>query len=131
FNGEKFIAPEALAETHRPQIVSNAPENPATDRAGFYGLGWNVSYDEHGPVRLSHSGGFELGAATAVHLLPSEGLGIVVLTNAAPIGVPEAIGASFFDLVLRGKVQKDWLGAYQRAFEGLAPPPYVAAVYSR
>src|SRR5262249_49330394 len=68
FNGKQLIAAKALGETHRPQIVSHRPANPATDRAGFYGLGWNVNYDEQGRVRLSHSGGFDLGAATVVGL---------------------------------------------------------------
>jgi CubicO group peptidase (beta-lactamase class C family) len=128
FNGKQLIAAAALAETHRPQIVSRPPANPATDRATFYGLGWNVNYDEQGRVRLGHSGGFDLGAATFVGLLPSEGLGIVVLTNAAPIGVPEAISASFFDLVLRGKVEKDWLAFVKPFFEELARPAYGTAL---
>jgi CubicO group peptidase (beta-lactamase class C family) len=116
FNGKQLIAAEALAETHRPQMVSHLPENPATDRASFYGLGWNVGDDEGGRVRWNHSGGFDLGAATQIALLPAEELGIVVLTNAAPIGVPEGISASFFDLVLDGKVQRDWLGGYKQLF---------------
>jgi CubicO group peptidase (beta-lactamase class C family) len=128
FNGEQLIRAKALAETHRPQIVSRAPRDPATDRATFYGLGWNVSYDDGGRVQLTHSGGFDLGAATAVALLPSEGLGIVVLTNAAPIGVPEAICASFFDLVLKGKVKKDWLRFLRPVFEELSRPAYGTAV---
>jgi CubicO group peptidase (beta-lactamase class C family) len=128
FDGKQLIAARALGETHRPQIISSPPGNPATDRAGFYGLGWNVNYDDQGRVRLGHSGGFDLGAATVVTLLPSEGLGIAVLTNASPIGVPETISASFFDLVLHGKVQKDWGKAFQQAFEALNKPAYGTAV---
>jgi CubicO group peptidase (beta-lactamase class C family) len=128
FDGKQVLAATALAETHRPQIVSRPPENPAADSAGFYGLGWNVSYDGKGRVRLGHSGGFDLGAATAVALLPSEGLGIAVLTNAAPVGVPETICASFFDLVLHGKVEKDWGKAFEQAFEALNKPTYGTAV---
>jgi CubicO group peptidase (beta-lactamase class C family) len=126
----QIVAATALAETHRPQIVSRPPDNPASDRAGFYGLGWNVGYDEAGRVRLSHSGAFDLGAATAVSLLPSENLGIAVLTNAAPRGVPEAVAASFFDLVLGGKleVEKDWLDFYQRLFEQMLRPAYGTVV---
>jgi CubicO group peptidase (beta-lactamase class C family) len=124
FNGTPVIAAKALAETHRPQIVSQPPHNPATDRAGFYGLGWNVSYDDKGRVRLSHSGAFSLGAATAVSLVPSDELGIIVLTNAAPIGVPETVSATFLDLVLSGKAEKDWHALYKRAFEALAMPSY-------
>lgn len=112
FAGRQLVAADALAETHRPQIVSRAPADPATDRAGFYGLGWNVSYDDEGRVHLCHSGGFDLGAATVVNLLPAEQLGIVVLTNAAPVGVPEAVGAGFFDLVRHGRVERDWLGLF-------------------
>jgi hypothetical protein len=132
FSGRQVIDAKALAETHRPQIISTPPENPATDRAGFYGLGWNVNYDARGRARLGHSGGFDLGAATAVSLLPSEGLGIVVLTNAAPVGVPEALSASFIDLALNGKVGKDWGEFYERAFAELSKPTYgTAADYSR
>jgi CubicO group peptidase (beta-lactamase class C family) len=124
FNGKQIVAANALAETHRPQIVSKPPSNPATDRASLYGLGWNVNYDDKGRVRLGHSGAFDLGAATAIALLPAEDIGIVVLTNAAPIGVPEAICASFFDLVLHGRIEKDWGKAYGQAFDELNKPNY-------
>jgi hypothetical protein len=127
FEGKQVVAAKALAETHRPQIISRSPVDPATDRAGFYGLGWNVSYDDDGRVRLGHSGGFDLGAATAVALVPAERLGIVVLTNAAPIGVPEAVCASFVDLVLKGKIEKDWLEMFRPIFAALAQPAYGTA----
>ncbi len=66
FDGKQLISADALAETHRPQMISDIPKNPATDRAGYYGLGWGVSYDDQGRVRWSHSGAFSLGAATNV-----------------------------------------------------------------
>jgi CubicO group peptidase (beta-lactamase class C family) len=127
FGGRQLVAARALAETHRPQVVSSPPRDPAADRAGFYGLGWNVTYDGQGRVRLGHSGGFDLGAATAVTLLPSEGLGIAVLTNGSPVGLPEALSASFLDLVLGGKVTKDWGREYGRAFAELGRPAYGTA----
>jgi hypothetical protein len=123
FDGKQLIVAAALAETHRPQIVSRPPENAATDRAGYYALGWNVNYDDTGRVRLGHSGAFDLGAATAVSLLPAEQLGIVVLTNAAPTGVPEAVSASFLDVVINGKVQKDWFKFFAAAFKSLTDQP--------
>jgi CubicO group peptidase (beta-lactamase class C family) len=132
FEGKQVVAAKALAETHRPQIINRPPENSETDRASFYGLGWNVNYDEEGRVRLGHSGAFALGAATAVALLPAESLGIVVLTNAAPVGAPEAVCASFFDLVLKGKVEKDWLALFGPIFADQAKPAYGTAVdYSK
>jgi CubicO group peptidase (beta-lactamase class C family) len=124
FAGKQVVAAKALAETHRPQIISHPPQDPATNRAGFYGLGWNVNYDDGDRVRLGHSGAFDLGAATAVALLPAESLGIVVLTNAAPFGVPEAISASFFDLVLKGKIEKDWLEMFRPILAALSQPAY-------
>jgi CubicO group peptidase (beta-lactamase class C family) len=128
YEGKQLISADALGETHRPQIVSRPPENPATDRAGYYGLGWNVNYEDEGRVRLGHSGGFELGAATVVSLLPSERLGVIVLTNAAPIGVAEGTSASCFDLVLNGKVEKDWVKVFA---ELLTAPTDATKDYSK
>ena len=119
-DGKQLIASDALAETYRPQMVSNPARDPATDRTGFYGLGWGVNYDELGRVKLSHSGAFDLGAATTVYLLPSEQLGIVILTNAAPIGVAEALAQSFLDLATYGEVKRDWVKLYKEGFAVLA-----------
>jgi len=122
FNGLQIVDAEALAETHRPQIAR--PQDSSSGRTGFYGLGWNVDYDDQGRVRLNHSGAFDLGAATAISLLPSEGLGVVVLTNASPIGMPEAISKSLFDLVFTGKVEKDWFALYRQLFAMELKPDY-------
>ena len=87
-----------LAATHAPQIVSQPPANPATDRASIYSLGWNVSYRDDGSVSVGHSDGFNLGAGTAVYLLPGFGSGITVLTNASPIGAAETVAVESLDL---------------------------------
>ncbi|WP_449348678.1 serine hydrolase [Streptomyces shaanxiensis] len=108
FEGRQVVDAAALEQTHLPYMVSAPPHTPA-GRAGFYGLGWNVSYDDQGRLKLGHSGGFALGAATNVALLPSEKLGIVVLTNGEPIGVPEAISATFLDTAQTGGPTVDWL----------------------
>ena len=59
---------------------------------------------------LGHSGAFNLGAATAVSLLPGEQLGIVALTNGRPQGIPEAICAAFLDTAQNGAPTVDWIG---------------------
>jgi CubicO group peptidase (beta-lactamase class C family) len=123
FDGKPVVAADALGETHKPQVISTPAKKP-TDRTGFYGLGWNVSHDPAGRLTLTHSGAFDLGAATCVALLPTEQLGIVVLTNGAPIGVPEAVAYSFLDLVHAGKLGRDWLAAVTPLFEELAKPNY-------
>jgi CubicO group peptidase (beta-lactamase class C family) len=94
FGGKPVIAAEALGETFRPQAVS-APAKTSDDRIGLYGPGWNVGRDAAGRLTLGHSGAFHLDAATCVTLVPAEKLGIVVLTNGALTGVPEAVALSF------------------------------------
>ena len=59
--------------------------------------------------KLGHSGAFNLGAATAVSMLPGEQLAIVALTNGRPQGIPEAIAAGFLDTAQHGSPTVDWL----------------------
>src|SRR6266446_5266247 len=118
FDGKQIVDEKALAETHHPQILTGF--NPYTGLPGFYGLGWNVSYDEQGRLRLNHSGAFALGAATHVNLVPGEQLGIVVLTNAYPIGIAEGLGTTFLDTALYGKPTQDWLVLFKQRFSNPA-----------
>jgi CubicO group peptidase (beta-lactamase class C family) len=46
FGGRQIVEEKALAETHHPQIVNGF--NPFTLMPTFYGLGWNVGYDQQG-----------------------------------------------------------------------------------
>lgn len=118
-DGTQLIDAAALDQTHLPQITAMPPHAPF-GRAGFYGLGWDVNYDDQGRLRLSHSGGFDLGASTAVALLPSERLGIVVLTNGQPVGVPETVAATFFDIAQHGRPTVDWLPFFGEIFAQMA-----------
>jgi Beta-lactamase/Domain of unknown function (DUF3471) len=108
YDGTQVIDPDALAVTRVPHSVSSPPASPDA-RTGFYGLGWNVSYDDQGRLQIGHSGAFDLGAATSVLMLPVEQLGIVALTNGQPEGIPEAIAAGFFDVATHGEPTVDWL----------------------
>ncbi|MEV7613021.1 serine hydrolase [Streptomyces sp. NPDC089799] len=107
-DGRRIVGAAPLEATHAPTIVSRQPSGPA-GTPGFYGLGWNVSYDDAGRLRLSHTGAFELGANTNVTMLPLEQLGIVVLTNGAPVGQADAIALDFFDTAEHGRASTDWL----------------------
>ena len=127
-DGRELVKAAPLDETHRPQIVSTPAENPMVDRPAFYGRGWGVSYDEQGRIRWSHSGGFNLGAATCVNVLPIKQIGIVALTNSQPIGVPEAVCRSCLELLLTGKVERDWLALFKPLF---APDYGTAVNYSK
>ena len=116
-NGEPVIKAAALQETHFPQIVRG--RDPDSGRPAWYGLGWGVDYDEHGRLFLAHSGAFSTGSRTQVNLLPAANLGIVVLTNAFPSGVPEGLTADFFEFVLNGQVEKDWVAIWNQRFGAL------------
>jgi len=118
FDGKQIVNEKALAETHHPHMLTGF--SPFTGLPSFYGLGWNVSYDEQGRLRLNHSGAFALGAATYVNLVPAEQLGVVVLTNAYPIGIVEALGTTFLDTALYGKPTQDWFSIFQKLFSNPA-----------
>jgi CubicO group peptidase (beta-lactamase class C family) len=122
FDGKRIVDAAALDETHKPEICAAVPGPlPAAECPGnfFYGLGWNVGKDATGALRLSHSGGFELGSATAVYLVPSEQLGIVVLTNGTPIGLPESVSMAFLDFYRYGSAKADYLEALKPIFDNL------------
>jgi CubicO group peptidase (beta-lactamase class C family) len=118
FEGKQIVNEKALAETHHPHMLTGF--SPFTRLPSFYGLGWNVSYDEQGRLRLNHSGAFALGAATHVNLVPAEQLGIIVLTNAYPVGMAEALGTTFLDTALYGKPTQDWLAIFKQVFSNPA-----------
>ncbi|TCK29007.1 CubicO group peptidase (beta-lactamase class C family) [Ancylobacter aquaticus] len=106
-DGKTLISPAAMLPALRPQAFSS-PARTIASRSGFYGFGFNVAVNANGRPDMSHSGAFVTGAATNVHILPSADLGIIVLTNAGPVGAPEAITGHFLDLLQFGEVTRDW-----------------------
>jgi hypothetical protein len=116
FGGETLIAADALDRTHVPLMARG--RNPVTGSESFYGLGWNVEFGRHG-LAWGHAGAFSVGARTVVTLFPKEELGVVILTNAFPTGVPEGLSDSFADLVFDGTVEKDWFKPWDAVFAGL------------
>ncbi|MFE6050574.1 serine hydrolase [Kitasatospora sp. NPDC056446] len=130
YEGRQVVDPAALGETWLPHILSGTPAAPAGNPAQ-YGLGWNVGRDNRGRLRLNHSGGFDLGAATTVTLLPSERLGIVVLTNGQPTGLPEAVAEEFFDLAQEGHETVDWLGFLGKVVPAAAQSPVSPTDYTK
>src|SRR5438876_4537458 len=118
FEGKQIVDEKALTETHHPHMLTGF--NPFTQLPTFYGLGWNVSYDPEGRLRLNHSGAFGLGAATYVGLVPGEQLGIVALTNAYPLGIAEALGTTFLDIALYGKPSQDWFALFKQVYSNPA-----------
>jgi CubicO group peptidase (beta-lactamase class C family) len=123
FNGQQVVDRTALMETHTPQVCrnpeQNSPNGPVCPGNSYYGLGWNVDYRASGETQLSHSGAFMLGAATAVYMIPNKQIGILVLTNGSPVGLPEAIALNFLDFFEYGAARKDYLAILQQDYLGL------------
>lgn len=120
-DGNQLIDPKALLPAITPQVTSSRGSEPAM-RSGFYGYGFNVGTTSAARTQLSHSGAFELGAASTVLFLPSADVAIVALTNATPTGVPETLTAEFADLVQFGEIRQDWRALYRKAFEDMDKP---------
>ena len=121
YNGTQVVEPSALLAALTPQMVSTPPSEPAM-RSGFYGYGFNISTSAAGRMQFSHSGAFDHGVATNFVIIPSADVAIVVLSNAAPVGVPETLTAEFADLVQFGAVKQDWRRLYAGAFAGMDRP---------
>ena len=121
FNGQRIASPEALLPATTAQVVS-VPATTPKARSGFYGYGFNASVTSSGRTEYSHSGAFSLGAATNFVVMPSENVGIIALTNAAPIGVPETLTAEFMDLVQYGEIRENWAELYKQAIGWMNNP---------
>lgn len=121
FDGKQLIQPAALLPAVTPHAVAEPADKPAT-RTGFYGYGIGVMYGMSGRVKLLHSGAFTSGAATTYELIPSADIGIVVLTNASPIGAAETIASQFSDIVQYGEIRTDWPVYWDRYFHSINSP---------
>lgn len=120
----RLIDAAALAATHEPLMARG--DNPITGAPSFYGLGWNVEYGPHG-LAWGHAGAFSYGVRTVVTLLPDSRLGIVVLANAFPTGVPEAVADSFLDLAVDGELGRDYLAPWNALYASLFEPAVAEA----
>lgn len=121
YQGKRLISSEALLPVLSPQAFS-APPFALNARPGFYGYGFNVSVETGGHPAMGHSGAFLLGAGTSFKIVPSAGIGIVVLTNGAPVGAAEAVVAEFTDVAFYGESTRDWFDTYHDAMQGFFAP---------
>ncbi len=121
-DGEVFIDPLVLAKTYSAHSITGGDAQNLTSRTSHYGFGTNVGSTVTGRVTISHSGAFGWGAATNATMIPDLNLGIVVLTNGAPSGVPEMIASEFVDLVQFGEETRPWMDLWPMIFAHFADP---------
>lgn len=120
-DGTPFIDPVPFTQTFSAQVISSH-NSTLEERPSHYGFGINVGSGAGGRVTLSHSGAFGLGTATGATMVPDLDLGIVVLTNGAPIGLPEAITQSFVETVMYGAPARDWVNVMSGFFANYNAP---------
>ena len=95
----------------RPTVPELAPLTP--NFAG-YGEGWFLS-DYRGHKLVWHTGGWP-GMVSKVTMVPSLGVGVVVLTNAGSGGAFNAITYRVLD-AYTGAPKTDWVAAYGKALD--------------
>jgi hypothetical protein len=102
--GKRLIQAATLLQLHTPQMaIAARPEKPQM-AAGAYAMGWFAdAYRGHN--RLSHGGAID-GFIALVTLLPDDGVGLVVLTN-AETGLPTVLTQHLLDRLL-GLETIDW-----------------------
>jgi CubicO group peptidase (beta-lactamase class C family) len=108
FDGTRLMAESTVTDLFTPQAVVSAV-GPREVPITTYGLGWFVeSY--RGRLMVSHTGSID-GFYSIVVLLPSDGLGVVVLTNRSQHHVPEVVSRWVVDRFL-GLPEINWNARY-------------------
>jgi len=120
YEGRQLIPKNALMPALSPQAMISPPSEEQS--AGYYGYGFNISTSAAGHAQFGHSGAFLMGAGTSFYLLPAADTGIVVLTNALPVGAAEALCMTYLDLVQFGHATRDWIGIMEAAFTDMTQP---------
>lgn len=119
--GKRLFAEQQLLPALAVQAFTRRPSSP-DERGSFYGYGFNVDVNANGRTSFGHSGAFVLGAATCFQILPSADIGIIVLTNASPVGAAEAIVSQFMDIVQYGVATRDWYEGYHKLMAAYFQP---------
>ncbi len=80
FDGKEIIPAEAIKKTREPQSYMGVDQRPNTETNFYlYGLGLELR-DRKGKLIVSHTGGVD-GFVSSLVMIPSEKMGVIVLTN--------------------------------------------------
>jgi CubicO group peptidase (beta-lactamase class C family) len=112
YRGERLISEATMLEMHRPQVALGG--NALTGAPlSAYGLGWSLTQYRGRPV-AQHSGATD-GMNTNLVLLPSENLGVVVMTNTFN-NFMSAVANRVIDAFL-GEEDRDWAAVYWESYQ--------------
>ena len=104
FEGKRIVSPENLAATRMARVA-------VSDKAA-YAMGWVVQATPNGDIVWHNGGTPSFGSFVGMQL--DRRIGVVVLTNEANVGFPDAIGAWVLDRLL-GNPEVDHVAARLKA----------------
>lgn len=117
-NGTRLLEESTIEEMHEPQVVIGIGESDRRlfpDRSfSAYGLGWRV-HDYAGRKVVQHTGWVNY-MRTQVGMIPSEGIGMVALSNATVSPLQTALMYRVFDALL-GIPDTDWSAMYREPLD--------------
>ncbi|MBR9990662.1 MAG: serine hydrolase [Gemmatimonadetes bacterium] len=102
YEGIRLISPAVMREMHMPQTVIRSDTAferlyPNTNLRA-YALGWNVQ-DYHGRKLVHHSGSLNW-TRTQIGMVPSEGIGVVVIANLSTSNLQAALMYRVLDALM-------------------------------
>jgi CubicO group peptidase (beta-lactamase class C family) len=113
YQGQRLLQEATLEEMHTPQVVMRIDSTThrifPTQNFSAYGLGWRLE-DYHGRKIVQHTGSVNY-TRTQVGLIPSAGIGVVVMANLSSSSLQTALMYRVFDLLL-GLPPTDWSAEY-------------------
>jgi len=102
-DGKRLVSAAQLEETHSPQmaIPKDWPQYGCVTvtNVSNYCLGW-IKSDYRGQTIVTH-GGYVDGFQSRLTMIPSAGVGVIVLTNLTPGSTPMAIANGILDDLIR------------------------------
>jgi CubicO group peptidase (beta-lactamase class C family) len=116
FGGKRLVSAAALRETHLPQMLLGGGGGGGGDtltRFNTYGMGWFVQ-DYRGHLVWQHGGNTD-GMTAAMGMIPSQKLGVVVLSNMQGAALPGLVMNYIFDRQLKAPVRDLSAEALRRA----------------
>ena len=105
FEGHQIVSAANLAVTHTAKV--------ALSEKAAYAMGWIVQQTSNGTI-VWHNGGTS-AFGSYFGLLPEQHIGVVVLTNEANVGFPDAVGSWVMDRILGNPMVDHVAAALRRA----------------
>jgi CubicO group peptidase (beta-lactamase class C family) len=105
FEGKQVVGANVIREMHTPQMVVGAPVR--WEELGHQSYGLGVFINGYRGRKLVHHGGNIDGFSALFSMIPSEKLGVVILTNLNGSPAPTVISYGIFDRIF-GLPPIDW-----------------------